>query len=144
MFIFIHFDMLARIRNANLVKSRSVVILRTKLTLNICQILKQEGFIDSFEEFGDIVFTETGFFHKFISLNLKYKGIKQKPYITCLKRISKPGFRVYVNQNNVPKVLGGIGVAVRLLCLFLSGIDFLNGLLIFLRCLRLSFIVFLT
>ena len=120
--------MLSRIRNANVVKSRSVVILRTKLTLNICQILRQEGFIDSFEEFGDIVFTETGFFHKFISLNLKYKGIKQKPYITCLKRISKPGFRIYVNQNNIPKVLGGIGVAVRVyVCFFVELILFVSG-----------------
>lgn len=111
--------MLARIKNANTVKSRTVVVLRTKLTLNISQILKQEGFIDSFEEFGDIILTETGFFYKFILLNLKYKGVKQKPYITQLKRVSKPGFRVYVNQNNVPKVLGGIGIAVRLLRLFL-------------------------
>lgn len=111
----IYFDMITRIRNSNLVKSRSVTILRTKLSVNICQILKQEGFIDSFEEFGDVVFTETGFFHKFILVTLKYKGVKQKPYITYLKRISKPGFRVYVNQNNVPKVLGGVGVAIRLL-----------------------------
>ena len=107
--------MITRIRNSNLVKSRTVVILRTKLTLNICQILKEEGFIDSFEEFGDVLFTETGFFHKFILVTLKYKGVKQKPYITHLKRISKPGFRFYVTKNNVPKVLGGVGVAVRLL-----------------------------
>lgn len=107
--------MITRIRNANLVKSRSVIILRTKLSLNLCQVLKEEGFIDCFEEFGDVVFTETGFFHKFILITLKYKGIKQKPYITSLKRISKPGLRVYVNHNNVPRVLGGIGLAVRVL-----------------------------
>lgn len=105
--------MLTRIRNANIVKSRNTVVLRTKLTLSICKILKQEGFIDSFEEFGEVVFTETGFFHKCILVTLKYKGIKQKPYITSLKRVSKPGFRIYVNQNNIPKVLGGVGVAVR-------------------------------
>lgn len=49
---------------------------------------------------------------KYISINLKYKGTKQKPYISGLKRVSKPGFRVYVNYKNVPKVLGGIGISV--------------------------------
>lgn len=105
--------MITRIRNASLVKSQNVIVFRTKLNVNICRILQEEGFIESFEEFGDVLFTETGFFHKFILVNLKYKGLKQKPYITCIKRISKPGFRVYVNQNNIPRVLGGIGVAVR-------------------------------
>jgi small subunit ribosomal protein S8 len=105
--------MITRVRNSNLVKSRTVIVLRTNLSFSICQILKQEGFIESFEEFGDVIFTKTGFFHKFIMVTLKYKGIKQKPYITFLKRISKPGFRVYVNQNNIPKVLGGVGVAIR-------------------------------
>lgn len=107
--------MIARIRNSNLVKARSVSVLRTKISLNLCQILKEEGFIDSFEEFGDVVFTETGFFHKYILITLKYRGVKQQPYITYIKRISKPGLRVYVSKNNVPKVLGGIGVAVRFL-----------------------------
>lgn len=116
--------MLTRIRNANFVKSRSVVILRTKLTFSICQILKQEGFINSFEEFGDIVFTETGFFHKFILVTLRYKGIKQRPYITSLKRVSKPGFRIYVNQNNVPKVLGGVGVAVRSFLMYFFEVNY--------------------
>lgn len=85
---------------------------RTKLTLNIADILKKEGFIESFEETGDVVLIENGFFHKDILITLKYGGVKQKPYITQLKRISKPGLRVYVNKKNIPKVLGGIGVAV--------------------------------
>lgn len=105
--------MITRIRNSNLVKSRTVSILRTKVSLNLCQILKEEGFIDSFEEFGEVIFTEKGFFSKYILITLKYRGIKQNSYITYIKRISKPGLRVYVSQNNVPRVLGGVGVAVR-------------------------------
>lgn len=110
--------MLTRIRNGNSVKSRNVIIKRSNLAVNIAQILKNEGFIESFEEIGEVILTETGFVHKYISVCLKYKGIKQKPYITQLKRISKPGLRVYVNQKNVPKVLGGIGIAVFAKCYF--------------------------
>jgi len=97
--------MLTRIRNASLVKSRTVLIKKTSLNINICQILKQEGFIEYYE-----VKEENG--HQYISISLKYKGIKQESYISGLKRISKPGFRVYVNYKNVPKVLGGIGTGV--------------------------------
>lgn len=104
--------MLTRIRNATAIKSSTVNILRTNLTYNIALILKNEGFIESFEECGDIFFKQEGFVHKYISITLKYKGVKQKPYITGLKLISKPGLRVYVGQNNIPKVLGGIGVAI--------------------------------
>lgn len=110
--------MLTRIRNANFVKSRDVIINRSNLAVNIAQILKKEGFIESFEEIGEVVLTERGFVHKYVSVCLKYKGIKQKPYITGLKRISKPGLRVYVNQNSVPKVLGGIGIAVFAKCYY--------------------------
>lgn len=110
--------MLTRIRNANFVKSRNVTIIRSNLAFNIAQILKKEGFIESFEEIGDVVLTEKGFVHKYISISLKYKGIKQRPYITGLKRISKPGLRVYVNQSSVPKVLGGIGIAIFAKCYY--------------------------
>lgn len=106
--------MITRIRNANLQKSRKVNIPLTNLTLSIAEILKQEGFIESFRECGDFLIKDKNISCKYISLNLKYKGVKQKPYITSIKRVSKPGLRLYVNQNNVPKVLGGIGVAVRL------------------------------
>lgn len=105
-------DMLTRIRNASMRKSRTVIVRRTKLTVNIADILKKEGFIESFEEVGNVILVEQGFFHKDILINLKYNGPKQKPYITQLKRISKPGLRVYVNKKNIPRVLGGIGVAV--------------------------------
>ncbi len=104
--------MITRIRNSNLVKARKVKVLRTSLTINILTILQKEGFIDSFEESGEVFITEKGFVHKFVFVNLKYKGVKQKPFITNLKRISKPGLRIYVNKENIPKVLGGIGVAI--------------------------------
>lgn len=108
--------MLTRLRNAILVKSGSVNILRTNLTLNIAEVLKNEGFIESFEESGDVFLTQRGFVHKYISITLKYKGVKQISYITQLKRISKPGLRVYTSYKKVPKVLGGIGVAVCAIC----------------------------
>jgi len=104
--------MITRIRNSNLVKARKVKILRTSLIINILSILQKEGFIDSFEESGEVFITEKGFVHKFVFVNLKYKGVKQKPFITNLKRISRPGLRIYVNKENIPKVLGGIGIAV--------------------------------
>lgn len=105
-------DMLTRLRNSVLVKARKVDVIRTNLNLCIAQILLEEGFIDSFEEYGDKYLTETGFVNKYIAITLKYKGVKQKSYITNLKRVSKPGFRVYVNRKNIPRVLGGVGVAV--------------------------------
>lgn len=104
--------MITRIRNSNLVKARKVKVLRTSLIVNILSILQREGFIDSFEESGEVFITEKGFIHKFVFVNLKYKGVKQKPFITNLKRISKPGLRMYVNKEGIPKVLGGIGVAI--------------------------------
>lgn len=104
--------MLTRIRNSILVKSRKVEVIRTNLTLSIAEILKKEGFIESYEESGRVFITQKGFVHKYISITLKYKGIKQIPYITKLKRVSKPGLRVYTNYKNIPRVLGGVGVAV--------------------------------
>lgn len=104
--------MLTRIRNSVSIKSRKVTIIRTNLTLNIANILKQEGFIEAFEEFGEVFITPKGFVHKYISITLRYRGLKQKSYITKLKRISKPGLRVYVGYKNIPKVLGGVGIAV--------------------------------
>lgn len=96
--------MLTRIRNAILVKSPKVLIPRTNITISIAEILRSDGFIEGFQE---SIKADKSFF-----VYLKYKGPKQKSYITCLKRVSKPGLRVYVNKNNIPKVLGGMGVAV--------------------------------
>lgn len=110
--LFILKDMLTRLRNSNLVKSRKVNVIRTSLVLDILNILKSEGFIDSFEETSDLFLDEKNLVCQYVSVNLRYKGVKQKPYITQLKRISKPGLRVYVSKKNVPRVLGGIGVAI--------------------------------
>jgi len=104
-------DLITRIRNANCVKAEGVLVLRTKLTVSIVKILKEEGFIDHLEEV-DIPVKHQKVANKYLLLSLKYKGVKQKPYITALKRISKPGLRVYVSKSNIPKVLGGIGIAV--------------------------------
>lgn len=98
--------MLTRIRNANLVKLPKVFVLQTELTIAICKILKDEGFIDTFET-GFIVDNNLN-----ICITLKFKNSKQKPYITSLKRISRPGIRVYTKVSNIPKVLGGIGIVV--------------------------------
>lgn len=104
--------MLTRIRNANLIKARDVNVIRTNLTIKIVKILKEEGFIESFEEFGPIFLTENGFVYKYISIILKYKGPKLTSFITGIKRVSKPGRRVYSAQRNIPRVLNGIGIAV--------------------------------
>nr|YP_009538748.1 ribosomal protein S8 [Lepocinclis ovum]AYQ93739.1 ribosomal protein S8 [Lepocinclis ovum] len=106
-------DMLSRIRNANIAGLEKTYVLYTKINFSIIKILKEEGFIDSFEKVdGDSILNK--YFHSdIISVNLKFKkGVRQKPYISFLKRISKPGLRVYVNSNNIPQVWGGIGIAV--------------------------------
>lgn len=102
--------MLCRIRNANIVGLEKVLIPYTKINMAIIKILKDEGFIDSFEKLSKISFDRSS---NFICVNLKFKkGSKQEPYISYIKRISKPGLRVYVNSRNIPKVWGGIGLAV--------------------------------
>lgn len=104
--------MLTRIRNAVKVKAKNVYVLRSKLNVEICKILKQENFIESFEDYGPEFWVGNKKIKKFIFVKLKYKGVKQNPSITDLKRISKPGLRIYTNSRNIPRVLGGIGVAV--------------------------------
>lgn len=109
--------MIVRIKNSLMVKSREVIVVRTNLNLNIAKLLKTEGFIDSYEECGKVYMSNNGFICSELRLVLKYKGVKQKPYITSIKRVSKPGFRVYTNYKDIPKIMGGIGVAV---CLVIS------------------------
>lgn len=104
--------MINRIKNAVLVKSRDVLLIRSNLVISILEVLKKEGFIDSFEECGEVFMSDKGFLYQYVSVSLKYKGTRQKPYITNIKRVSKPGFRVYLNSKNIPKVLGGVGIAV--------------------------------
>ncbi|MGL5875268.1 MAG: 30S ribosomal protein S8 [Xenococcaceae cyanobacterium] len=98
-------DMLTRIRNACLVKQSTTVVPTTKMTRNIAIVLQQEGFIDSFQEAGEGI-------EKHLTIALKYKGRNRQPIINTLKRVSKPGLRVYSNCKELPRVLGGIGVAI--------------------------------
>lgn len=97
-------DMLTRIRNANTVRHEIVEIPASNIKKEIAEILKREGFIRDAEYIED---TKQGI----IRLFLKY-GSNNERIITGLKRISKPGLRVYAKYNEVPKVLGGLGVAV--------------------------------
>nr|YP_010988259.1 ribosomal protein S8 [Rhodochorton tenue]WOK79455.1 ribosomal protein S8 [Rhodochorton tenue] len=97
--------MLTRIRNANLAKHQIVQVPATKMTRNIIQVLKEEGFIEYVEEVNET-------WQTFLLISLKYKGKKKQSVITSLKRVSKPGLRVYANHKEIPKVLGGLGIAV--------------------------------
>ena len=98
-------DTLTRIRNAILAKHQIVRIPTTKITYKIVSVLCDEGFIENFEEIEDG-------FKKFLLITLKYKGKNKNSIITKLKRISKPGLRIYSKHKELPKVLGGIGIAI--------------------------------
>jgi small subunit ribosomal protein S8 len=98
-------DMLTRIRNANMVKHQIVQIPATKMSLAIAKILKEEGFIEDFENYEENKF-------KYLLLSLKYSGKSRKPVICMIKRISKPGLRVYSNSKELPKVLDNLGIAI--------------------------------
>lgn len=98
-------DMLTRVRNANLARHQIVQIPATKMTQNIATVLQEEGFIQSVEEVGESI-------SKQLLISLKYKGKTREPVITALTRISKPGLRVYANKKELPRVLGGLGIAV--------------------------------
>ena len=98
-------DMLTRIRNANTAKHDTVDIPASKMKIAIADILVNEGYITKY----DIV--EDGAF-KTIRVTLKYGADKNEKVISGLKRISKPGLRFYVNSEEIPKVLGGLGIAI--------------------------------
>ncbi|MBR5555823.1 30S ribosomal protein S8 [bacterium] len=97
-------DMLTRIRNANMVSHETVEMPSSKLKVELAKLLKNEGFIT------DYAVKEVGKF-KVLSITLKYDD-KKKPVITKLERISKPGLRNYCKAKNLPKVLGGMGIAI--------------------------------
>lgn len=97
-------DMLTRIRNANAMRYTEVVVPASKLKLEVAKILKDEGFIENYKVVKDNVQGN-------IVLTLKY-GEKKERVITGLKRISKPGLRVYAKKDEVPKVLNGLGIAI--------------------------------
>ncbi len=96
-------DMLTRIRNANEARHQSVDIPASKFKKKLAEILLEEGYIKNFE------FIDEGVQGK-IRVELKYH--EDRRVITGIKRISKPGLRVYANKNELPKVLGGLGIAV--------------------------------
>ena len=98
-------DMLTRIRNANTAKHDTVDVPASKMKVAIAEILLKEGYIRNFE-----INEENGF--KNIHITLKYGKDKNTKILTGLKRISKPGLRIYANSEELPKVLGGLGTAI--------------------------------
>lgn len=98
-------DMLTRIRNANTAKHDTVDVPSSKMKLAIANILLDEGYIEKYDIVEDGVF-------KTIHITLKYGADKNEKVITGLRRISKPGLRVYANSADLPRVLGGLGTAI--------------------------------
>lgn len=98
-------DMLTRIRNANTAKHDTVDVPSSKMKLAIAQILLEEGYIKKYN------IVEEGNF-KTIRITLKYNADKTERIISGIKRISKPGLRVYAGKEDLPKVLGGLGIAI--------------------------------
>jgi small subunit ribosomal protein S8 len=97
-------DMLTRIRNALMVRHDSVLVPASKIKLSIAKILKEEGFITDYE-------VVKGKPHREIKVQLRYFD-NSKPAISGLKRISKPGLRLYVQKKEIPRVYGGLGIAI--------------------------------
>ena len=98
-------DMLTRIRNANTAKHDTVDVPASKMKVSIADILFKEGYIQKYELVDDGSF-------KTIRITLKYGKDKNEKIITGLKRISKPGLRVYAGKDELPRVLGGLGIAI--------------------------------
>ena len=97
-------DMLTRIRNAVMVRHDSVLVPASRMKLSIARILKEESFISDYEVLR-------GKTHRIIKIHLKYDD-KNQPIISGLERLSKPGLRVYVGTKEIPRVAGGLGVAI--------------------------------
>jgi|TARA_B100000809_G_C15088570_1_gene512344 small subunit ribosomal protein S8 len=98
-------DMLTRIRNANMIKHQIVEIPHTKISHNIAQILKDEGYIENFESYIENS-------KKILLISMKYKGQQRSPVISKIKRVSKPGLRIYSGSENLPNILGNLGIAI--------------------------------
>ena len=98
-------DMLTRIRNANTAKHDTVDVPASKMKLAIAEILLEEGYIQKYDVIEDGNF-------KTIHITLKYGADKNEKIISGIKRISKPGLRVYAGKEDLPKVLGGLGIAI--------------------------------
>ena len=97
-------DMLTRIRNAIMARHDSVLIPTSRMKLSIARILKGEGFITDYEVLRSKP-------HRAIKIYLKYSD-KNQPVLSGLERVSKPGLRVYVQQKEIPRVYGGMGIAI--------------------------------
>jgi len=98
-------DILTRIRNANMVRHQIVQVPATKMSLAIITILKEEGFIENYENYDEN-------HKKYFLISLKYFGKERQPVISKLERISKPGLRVYANSKKLPTVLDNLGIAI--------------------------------
>ena len=98
-------DMLTRIRNANTAKHDTVDVPASKMKIAIAEILEKEGYIKKYEVVEDGKFNT-------IRISLKYGADKNEKIISGLKRISKPGLRVYAGKEELPRVLGGLGIAI--------------------------------
>ena len=97
-------DMLTRMRNAIMARHDSVLIPVSKMKLSIAKILKAEGFISDYEVLR-------GKPHRMIKVHLKYDD-KNQPVLSGLERVSKPGLRVYAGQKEIPRIYGGLGIAI--------------------------------
>jgi len=97
-------DMLTRIRNAIMVRHDFVLIPASRMKLSIARILKEEGFINNYEVLRDKS-------HRVIKILLRYSD-KNQPLLSGLERVSKPGLRVYVQRKEIPRVYGGLGIAI--------------------------------
>lgn len=98
-------DMLTRIRNANMVKHQIVQIPVTKMSAIIAKILKEEGFVEDFENYEEDN-------KKYLLISLKYIGKNRESVICKIERVSKPGLRVYASSKKLPKVLDNLGIAI--------------------------------
>ena len=98
-------DMLTRIRNAIMVRHETVVIPGSKMKLELARVLREEGFIENFDA------QRVGTPGATIRVHLHYRN-RDEPAITGLKRVSKPGLRVYVGKTEIPRYYGGLGVAI--------------------------------
>jgi small subunit ribosomal protein S8 len=94
-------DMLTRIRNANILRRKTVTLPWTRINEQIVQLFAKEGFIDSVEKNEES-----------LKVYLKYDKDTKKPCITNLQRISKPGLRLYSNTKDIPQILGGMGIII--------------------------------
>jgi small subunit ribosomal protein S8 len=97
-------DLLTRVRNANLAYKDDLVVPVSKMNAAILRILDAEGYVDGFAEEGEGI-------ERVFRVNLKY-GKKRERTISGLKRVSKPGRRIYTGRDRLPRVLGGLGIAI--------------------------------